>query len=832
MEQLEKLSGVVERISFHNEQNGWTVLKVSSFKEPKRLITVVVHQDQIFAGATMEFWGRWSTHSKYGEQFKAQKSVEKKPASTAALEKYLGSGLISGVGPITAQRIVSHFKERTLEIFEDSIDELTQVPGIAKKKLKQIQKSWDKHRALRDVMIFLQSHGVSSLFATKIYKTYGDQSIALVSENPYRLAKDIYGIGFFSADRIALTMGFLKDGRPRIEAGIQHVLSASRDEGHCFLTKDQIISKTLDLLKEPIPKENILDILLCLQKEQQVMVRTLPWKKEHQKCFYSKSLYYDELKVFDIIKKRVEQKMTTNEKKIHLWVQNYCDKNQMNLSDDQYKAVCTIPTQFFSILTGGPGCGKTTCTKVLVRLLKSMGKKVTLAAPTGRAAQRMGEVIGYESKTIHRLLEWMPQTNSFKHNEQNPIQSDFLILDEVSMLDISLSAHLLQALRPRTQVLFIGDPDQLPAVGAGRVLGDLLDSPRVQRFRLSKVFRQAQKSLIIRFAHELNSGKIPKIPSPIHNPQVFDQGKDCLFFDSEQATQEQIRFIQKVRHICQNTNDINHKKEDNDEKIFYSPNYTTDLEARAPLFQIPEKFQHVDLAQVVKAKSDVEELTSVLKSVHPWSSLKYGLTALDTLIRLYTKTIHEWFNEKVEIQILSPQVRGSLGTLNLNSCLQKVSNPPSTEKKQLTLGEKTLRVKDRVIQTRNNYDLGVFNGDIGKISQVNLEEFSCTVEFASKRHIVFKKEDLRDLQLAYAITVHKSQGSEFDVVLIPILGQHYNMLFRNLIYTGLTRAKKLALFVGNRKAFSRAVQQIDVRKRQTALKLLLDSPHSYGLEGR
>ncbi len=838
---LERLSGVVERITYHNEQNGWAVIKVSPFKDPGRLTTVLIHQVRVFAGATMEFWGSWSHHAKHGEQFKAVKSVEKKPASTAALEKYLGSGLISGVGPATAKKIVRHFKGRTLNVFEDSIEELADVPGIAEKKLKKIKTSWDEHRSIRDVMIFLQGYGISTLFATKIYKTYGNQAISLVSENPYRLAHDIYGIGFFSADKIALSMGFAKNGEPRIEAGIKHVLSASRDDGHCFLSENQIIKKTLDLLNEAIEPERLTLVLKKLLSTNQVCLRKLQLEdNEFQDCYYSKSLYFDEANVAEIIIKILSHKKSVDSKRIDNWVSMYCEKKNIQLSEEQYNAVCGIPGQSFSILTGGPGCGKTTCTEVLVRLLRAMKLKVTLAAPTGRAAQRMGEVIGLEAKTIHRLLEWAPESNGFKFNEENPVDTDFLILDEVSMLDISLAASLLKAMPPTAQVLFIGDPDQLPAVGAGNVLSDLLQAESIPRFRLTKVFRQAQQSSIIRFAHEINSGGIPKITSPLKEPEAYKNGVDCLFVDADEATVEQIKFIRKVHQT------LTHLEEGKEGSLLklkdqwmgriqkterglefdelYRPDCSDDSEVRGSIITIPEKFRNVDLLKLANAESEVEQLMSILKSVHPWSSIKYGLTAVDTIIRLYTKTISEWLGQKVEIQVLSPQVRGTMGTLNLNKELQSISNPLSPNKKQIQVGEKVLREGDRVIQTRNNYNLGVFNGDIGRIAEVDLTDLSCTVLFSGggEREVTFNKEDLSELQLAYGITIHKSQGSEFEVVIIPVLGQHYNMLFRNLIYTGLTRAKKLAVFVGSRKALGIAVRQIDNRKRQTALTFLVD----------
>ncbi len=839
---LEKLVGIVERVTYHNEENGWSVLKVSSFKDPSKLSAVLIHQAKVFAGATMEFWGAWGHHPKHGEQFKAVKAIEKKPATSAALEKYLGSGLIKGVGPAIAKRIVSHFKDQTLDVFESKIDELMDVPGIAEKKLEQIKSSWEEHKAIRDVMIFLQGHGISTLFATKIFKEYGDQAIAVVSENPYRLAHDIYGIGFFSADKIALSIGFDRVGVLRIEAGIKHVLASSREEGHCFLTENQILKNTLELLNEAIEDEKIVSVLNSLLTSGQIKNRNLIIgdSLEKEKCYYSKSLYFDELNTATLVKKMLLNKNHEDSVRISSWVTKYCHKHAISLSEEQNKAVCEIPCSPFSILTGGPGVGKTTCTKVLAQLLLAMKLKVTLAAPTGRAAQRMSEVIGFEAKTIHRLLEWSPHKNGFKKDENDPLRTDFLIVDETSMLDISLAASLLKAVPAGARVLFIGDPDQLPAVGAGNVLFDLLKSQKVPRFQLTKVFRQAEASSIIRFAHEINSGTVPKIISAIKEPNGYKKGHDCLFIDADEATQDQIKFIARARqalaqtesnnqeHLIQLGDDWAGKLKMGEAGIeideLFRPTDLSEESVKSPVLKIPEKFKHVDLLSLSKADSEIAELKSVLKSIHPWSSIHFGLTAVETLLRLYTKSIPEWVGGKVEIQVLSPQVRGTLGTINLNEAIQKLYNPESPTKKQLKIGEKIFRVGDRVIQTRNNYDLGVFNGDIGRITDMQTSDMTMEVVFSGgdSKTVVFEKEDLSELSLAYSITIHKSQGSEFPVVIIPVMGQHFNMLFRNLIYTGLTRAKKLAIFVGSRKALSMAIRQIDNRKRQTALTQLID----------
>lgn len=829
---LMRLSGIVERVTFTNAENGWSVLKVTPFSEPNKLATVIIHQAKVFAGSSMEFWGHWIRHPKHGEQFKAERVVEKKPATSAALEKYLGSGLIKGVGPKTAAKIVKFFSERTLEIFEGNIEELLEVPGIAEKKLLDIKSSWQEHKAVRDVMLFLQNYGISTLFAVKIYKAYGNNAITIVSQNPYQLAKDIYGVGFFSADKIALNMGFEKDGKPRIEAAIRHVLAASREEGHCYLTKAQIFENTSVLLQFS-ELEKIESCLKTLLQNNEIKMRSLD-----EEAYYSNSLYFDELYVANRIKKLMADASLDTER-VARWIEKYCEKQEISLSPEQQASVLGISGKYFSILTGGPGCGKTTTTKVLVKLLQAMNKKVVLAAPTGRAAQRMSDVIGMEAKTIHRLLEVNPAKGAFKKNEADPLSVDFLIVDECSMLDISLAAALLKALPQGAQLLFIGDPDQLPSVGAGNVLFDLLSAGPVARFCLTKVFRQAQESAIIRFAHQINKGQIPQIESPLHQPKLWKEKIDCLFIDAEEATQEQVHFLQKVKNAIQRTLSSGEEqfvqtgdaltavmtRKDDELKIdnLLVQEFQDKEEIHAPIFMIPEKFKHVDLTSLYEAKGDVERLKTIVRSVHPWSALHFGLTALDVVLRLYTKTIPEYFGNGIEIQVLTPQIRGTLGALNINKSIQNQINPEREGARQLKFGDRLYREGDRVMQTRNNYDLGVYNGDIGKIISIDLEDIQCCIQFGKQAPVVYQKEDLTDITLAYGVTIHKSQGSEFDAIIIPVATQHFKMLFRNLIYTGLTRAKKLCVFVGSRKALAMAIRQIDNRQRQTALSLLIES---------
>ena len=812
----ETIRGIVDRVTYHNPDNGWSVLRVFPFHNPHQQETVIVHQTKVFAGATMEFQGAWTIHPKFGRQFKATKAVERKPATTAALEKYLGSGLIKGVGPKTAKKIVQHFGKQTLEIFEGDIGRLTEINGIAQKKLETIRDAWIEHRAIREVMIFLQSHGISTLFAVRIYKAYGDNAIEYVTEDPYRLSNDFYRIGFFTADKVAQSIGLELDSPQRIMAAIKHVLAASREFGHCYLTQSQIRIQVKELIEQDLA-DRLPGLLDEMGRDGLVMVREIATAdKASEPCYYSKSLYFDELYVAKKIRS-LNTPPVIDKKRVDRWIDLYCRSNAISLSDEQAAAVRGIVCDQFSILTGGPGCGKTTTTLVLVKLLEAMKLKVLLAAPTGRAAQRMTDVIGRASKTIHRLLEW--QIGKFNKNEENPLDVDFLIVDECSMLDINLTASLLKAVPRHSQVLFIGDADQLPSVGAGNVLRDMITAEKIRCFRLTKIFRQAQESLIIGYAHQINIGEIPYIDSPFKKPEIWQDGADCLFLDSDEATQEQLSFIARVKKY-QELKTADHP--DEPESNLYEFRVNEPLVPYETELTIPRKFQHVDLEKISKAQTRVDELLAVLKKVHPWSALYYGLSATDVVKKLYLEWIPKYFGSDIEIQVITPMTRGSLGTVNLNKMLQESANPPQKGKRQLQMGERTFRVGDRVIHRRNNYDLGVFNGDIGVIEEINNEELTCVVSFfPDQRFVEYKREDISELDLSYAITIHKSQGSEFGAVIIPVLTQHFKMLFRNLIYTGLTRARKLAVLVGTRKALAMAVRNQDTSQRQTYLKELL-----------
>ncbi len=844
---MEKLIGVIQRVTYHNRENGWTVLRVTLIDKPHELKTVTVHQANVFAGATMEFEGEWVQHAKYGEQFKSHSTFERKPSSASALEKYIGSGLIYGVGPKIAKRIVKHFGKDTLDVFESDIERLKEVPGIAQTKLAQIESSWTEHREIRNVMLFLQGHGVSTLFAVKIYKTYGNDAIKIVENNPYQLSKDIYGIGFFSADKIALSMGIAKNSPKRMQAAVSHVLSAAREQGHCYLELENIQKDVKTLLTEDF-SDLCQEVVRLMEKNNNLKVRLKQEEELTVKCYYSKSLYFDELHTAKIARSFLKNKVVIKTERVKSWLKRFNERQEFPLSEEQFDAVYSICQHPLSILTGGPGCGKTTTTKALVKLLLAMKKRVTLAAPTGRAAQRMSEVIGEEAQTIHRLLVWQPHTGQFKKNEEDQLETDFVIIDESSMLDISIMASLLKATPLSAQLLLIGDPNQLPSVGAGNVLKDLIESEEVPCFNLRKVFRQANESQIIKYAHDIIHRKIPKIESPIHIPEIWKKKVDCLFIDSEEATKEQVVFMKKIRKSMryvidnegiafvreQGTEELgdSYKSITQEDDIYIKTTSMEEIEhlkstgVRSYVFNIPNKFLHTDIELLLRSESNAEALKGIVEKIHPWSSIHYGFTASEMVIRLYTQTIKERLGENTEVQILTPMTVGSMGARSLNQLVQETANPEKEGVASLKVGDRTFRTGDRVIQRRNNYDLEVFNGDIGYITAIDNQSNSLEITYKTAdniRQVHYEKQDVLDLDLAYAITIHKSQGSEFDAVIIPVVLQHFNMLYQNLIYTALTRAKKMAIFVGTRKALGIAVRNIDNRTRKTMLKAIVQN---------
>ena len=875
-EDLEKLVGSIKRVTYHSPESGYSILKIiPEIGYGSEEIAVTVYHTAMFMGATVEFYGSWIHHPKYGLQFTAKHCYLQKPDTVKALEKYIGSGLIKGVGPGIAKRIVKHFGKDTLDIFDNEIDQLDQVKGITKAKITTIKICWIEHQQIRKVMMFLQEYGISTLFAVKIYKFYGDKAIKLLTENPYRLATDIYGIGFLSADKVALKMGMVSNGLARIVAGIDFILQNARDDGHCYLNQYQITTQSVKILNgtylkylqekfaqkpkvnndnisvnaenkiideveipdfEMVSANQIPDGLEQMEKKDQLKTRIIEKETLDEfgestlilmKCYYAKSIYWDEEAIFEkVIEMAGFSGKNTKSWKIKTkgdlkkWLELQESANNIKLSPQQLESVINISFSPLSILTGGPGCGKTTTTKLIVLAGIEMGKKITLAAPTGRAAQRMMEVIGIDSKTIHRLLEFDPKEGGFKINKDNYLKTDFLIVDETSMLDVHLASAIFKCLKPGTQLLLIGDTDQLPSVGAGNVLKDLIGSGKITVCRLTQVFRQSQNSSIIQFAHQINRGVFPKIPTPFQNPELW-KNVDTLFLDSEEATLEQLTFIRRAKNHLNIENKLPVLNTNQIEESLSDPDLMGGFES---VFKIPKKFEHVNLQELDSAVNSTDELKSVLNKIHPYSTLNYGLDATATLEKIYKETIPKYF-PGAEIQILSPMTKGSLGTGRLNIIIQELINPKNNYGGEIQFGSKIFRVNDRIIQKVNNYNLNVFNGDIGKILGINKEEQLITVEFklgADFRLVEYDKSCFPEIDLAYAITIHKSQGSEFDIVIIPITTQHFQMLYRNLIYTGLTRAKKLVVFLGSRRALSMAINNVNTGKRQTGLPYLFD----------
>jgi len=725
----------VERVTYHAEDTGYTVAR---FKIPSErdLVTIVGRFPAIHAGQTLRLSGYWRENPKYGSQFQVIHAQETKPATLTGLEKYLGSGLIKGVGPVTAKRIVAHFGLETLDIIEEHSDRLIEVAGIGKGRVERIQSAWVAQKAIKEVMVFLQGHGVSTTYAVKIYKQYGDQAIEIVSKNPYQLAADIYGIGFITADTIARHLSVAPDSPFRYQAGIAHVLSVAAEDGHCFLPHEELtdrVVKQLALPEHPVEPARITELIGQMAETKQLIMQPGYGDLKTQQICYTPAFYHTEVALATRLATFAKSPVEVDLSRVQHWIDGYTQKMGMTLSDQQRRAVELAATSRLLVLTGGPGCGKTFTTKTIAALWKAMGKSILLAAPTGRAAQRLSEMTKREAKTIHRLLAFDPKTMHFRFDEQNPLEAEAIIVDEASMLDLFLAYSLVKAIPPNAQVLLVGDIDQLPSVGPGMVLRDMIASEQIPVVRLTEVFRQAASSHIITNAHLINAGQFPHL-----TPTTKFAQSDCLW-----------------------------------------------LEAAEPLL-------------------GAEGIGHLVSEFLP----KHGIDPVK------------------QVQILCPATRGEIGTRQLNTMLQQILNPPQPGKVELARGGHMLRMGDRVIQQVNDYQREVFNGDLGTIASIDLEEQEVTVQFA-ERAVTYDYADLSELALAWAVTVHKSQGSEYPVVILPIFMQHYMLLSRNLLYTGLTRAKQLAILVGPTKAIGLSVKRIMDRERYTALanRLQAMEPH-------
>lgn len=737
---MENIRCTVERITYQNEENGWSVLRVN-VKGYKDVVTLVGNFCDTKVGAVLAVEGNWRMDAKFGKQFQAVNWKEELPSSIVGIEKYLGSGLIKGIGSVYAKKIVAKFGEETLNIIEEDIQRLSEVDGIGKKRIDLIAKSWEKQKDVKDIMVFLQGNGVSSAYAAKIYKAYGKESIDKVKVNPYRLADDIWGIGFKTADSIAKNMGYAENDIRRCKSGIIYSLNQLANDGHVYATREQLIKDANERLglaeiaansqttapntsaSSPITEEIPLGMVAeptpqmrpPVEQALEELISAEELKVEDE-CIYLPPFYYSEV---GVAKKLLELR---NAKQDNLFagqvnMEAIEKESGITYDDVQQAAIHMAAESKVMVLTGGPGTGKTTTTQGIISAWKTAGLSILLAAPTGRAAKRMSEATGMEAKTIHRLLGFKP-TEGYKFNEENPLDGDALIVDECSMIDIILMYSLLKAIPPTMRLVLVGDIDQLPSVGAGNVLRDIIESEAIPVTRLTRIFRQAQSSRIVMNAHAINQGYFPNIQN----------GKDTDFF-----------FIR----------------------------------AEEPQDAVPQ-------------------IVNLVKNRLPKA---YGRPVSD-------------------VQVLTPMRRSYCGSDNLNIELQKALNPMGVS---LSFGGTLYRSGDRVMQIRNNYDKDVYNGDIGTISDVDLEENELLVSFGDKV-VTYEKSELDELVLAYATTIHKSQGSEYPIVVIPVFYSFFTLLQRNLIYTAITRAKKICVLIGQMKALGYAVKNLTVEQRNTKLK--------------
>ena len=715
---LTDLQGQIENITYFNEETGYTIAKVKVAGN-KDLVPCVGNLIRPTPGEVLSMKGEWINHEKYGRQFKISFSQTTTPASVHGIQKYLGSGLIKGIGPVMAKRIVAKFGKNTLEIIERSSERLAEIPGIGEGRIGMIRKAWQDQQEIREVMLFLQTHGVSTGFAAKIFKQYGNDAIGIVQENPYRLAKDIFGIGFLTADKVAEKMGFAKESLVRAEAGILYVLNQLAEQGHVYAPQPFLVEQSQAILG--IGADIIEKAILNLVKEQMVTSEE-KLGRDHQ-AIYLSHFYLAECQAAARLKALIPAPKQTRQidaEKALDWVQ---EKLAITLAEKQLQAVKAAIENKLMIITGGPGTGKTTIINAIMKIYKTVKTTIFLAAPTGRAAKKMAESTGQEAKTIHRMLEFNFKRGGFQKNENSPLDCDILIVDEASMIDIVLMHYLLKAVPTRATLILVGDVNQLPSVGPGNVLKDIIASGVAPVVELNEIFRQAKESSIIVNAHRINQG-------------LFPETKPA----SDAGTLSDFYFIQQ---------------------------------------EDPEK-------------------------------------ALETILNLVKARIPARFklNPINDIQVLSPMNRGTVGVTNLNIELQKALNPGEGG---VSRAGKTFRIHDKVMQIRNNYDKEIFNGDIGRIFHIDEEDQEIKVLF-DERLVTYEFADLDELVPAYAVTVHKSQGSEYPAVVIPIMTQHYMMLQRNLIYTAVTRGRKLVVLVGTKKALAIAVKNNKTEQRYSLLK--------------
>jgi exodeoxyribonuclease V alpha subunit len=765
---LETLAGSIERVTFYNPENGYSVIRL----RPERAfrgaglgrdgtVTIVGNLPELTAGEQVKLQGRWASHSKHGVQFQVEICEQTMPATTAGIRRYLGSGLIKGIGPKLAERIVQAFGAQTMEIIDSHPERLREVPDIGPVRSGVIAAAWEEQKQVKEIMLFLHSHAVSTNLAVKIYKTYADQALWVVKNDPYRLARDIYGVGFKTADKLAQALGLPLDSPSRIEAGVVYVLNQMTDDGHVYAPLPLLVEKAAELLGVEV---GLLPAAVeRLAKDDRVRQELIPFPADTvasarpsstpaaresstpygQPAVYLTPLYLSETGVAERLRKLADASP-----RVYDVSRLGLDRAQPALSEEQQSAIRIALTSPVSVLTGGPGTGKTTAIKALIAAVEAAHRPYALASPTGRAAKRLSEATGRPASTIHRLLGPSP-AEGFKYNSQNPLPIDLLVVDEASMLDLSLAYSLLKALRPGTHLLLVGDVDQLPSVGAGDVLRDVIASGRAPLTRLSVIFRQAAGSHIITNAHRINKGEMPVFSQSI---SPHENAGNLGVWGGEATPKTQIS--------------------------------GTSGGMRGDFFLFP-------------ADTPEEAANWVQEVVCKRIPQKFGFTPQD-------------------IQVLAPMYRGPAGVTVLNQRLQEALNPPSPLKPEKALYGQVFRPGDRVMQTQNNYDKDVYNGDIGSVLALDAIEHALMVDFDG-RQVTYDWSECDQLALAYAVSVHKGQGSEFMAVVIPMVTSHYMMLQRNLLYTAVTRARKLCVLVGSRKAIGMAVKNDKVAHRYTAL---------------